>query len=199
MQKKWGKVEKNSKKALKKAKERALRILQGNPLQKKWGKVKKTAKRPSKKAKERALRILQSTPLQKKRSKVEKNSQKLSKKAKARAFESDAGKSLRSRKARQKTLGGKARRLSLPPKNKRDAGKASLRLGLLGSHVRAHRAIGFEASKSSQNRHVFRLHGRFVTQQASVAAVLPRIWLCTRLLIRSTAHRPRVRPHVPAV
>ena len=39
----------------------------------------------------------------------------------------------------------------------------------------------------------------FVTQQASVAAVLPRIRLCTRLPICSTAHRPRVRPHVPAV
>mgnify|MGYP004732459925 CR=1 FL=1 len=75
-----------------------------------------------------------------------------------------AGKALRSRKARQKTLGRKARRLSLPPKNKRDAGKASLRLGrlgLLGSHARTHRAIGFKASKSSPNRHVFRLHGRF--------------------------------------
>ena len=154
---------------------------------------------------------------------------------------------MRSRKARQKTLGRKARRLSLPPKNKRDAGKASLRLGLLGSHARTHRAIGFEASQSSQNRHVFRPLGRFRrptslgrrgftahptvysstytfnrTSAAGSAArpgcangcVLVYLYvqphtgrgfgrtsrlckrLCTRLLICSTAHRPRVRPHI---
>ena len=186
--------------------------------------------------------ILQSNPLQKKRSKVKKNSQKVFKKAKERAFESDAGKSLRSRKARQKNARGEGSSPLPPSKNKRDAGKASLRLGLLGSHARTHRAIGFEASKSSQNRHVFRLHGRFRhptsldrrgftahpavysstymfnrTPAAGSAArpgcvngcVLVYLYvqphtgrgfgrtsrlckrLCTRLLIRSTAHRPR--------
>ena len=104
---------------------------------------------------------MQGNPLRKKRSKVKKNNQKTFKKAKERAFESGREVFAIKKSSAKKTLGRKARRLSLPPKNKRDAGKASLRLGLLGSHVRTHRAIGFEASKSSQNRHVFRLHGRF--------------------------------------
>ena len=58
---------------------------------------------------------------------------------------------------------------------------------------------GSKLPKSPKIGTFFGFTAIFVTQQASVAAVLPRIRLCTRLPICSTAHRPRVRPHVPAV
>ncbi len=139
-----------------------MRILQSNPLRKKWGKVEKNSQKAFKKAKTRALKILQGTPLQKKRSKVKKTAKRPSKKAKERAFESGReGFAIKKSSARNAQEGLAASPLT---KSKRDAGKASLRLGrlgLLGSHARTHRAIGFEASKSSPNRHVFRLHGRF--------------------------------------
>ena len=167
-------------------------ILQSNPLQKKAEQSRKK-KQPKglQKSKARALRILQGNPLQKKRSKIEKKTAKRpSKKQKRERLKATQGSLCDQEKLGKKRSGEGSS--PLPPSKK----QKGCRKGIPSFRsFRLSRALTVQSAsklpKAPKIGTFFGLSAVFVAQQASVAAVLPRIRLCTRLLICSTAHRPR--------